>query len=258
MSYQNNDILRKITKKITGVSANIKIPKIISDKFRNEEEIISRNLNSQKFDSLDDLFIIIKARFEDIKNSLLAINKAIDRNNLRIEELDKKKNNKINFLAYSKNYSNPDPISNQVLKKTVKVNNNEVTGIVADEDSGIDFTEHVENGSSFIKINIDDSKIDGINFITNSSVKIQWNAQFGAYEILQNDSFVYHSEKPEKEITINHNLGTVALDVKVFKLDPKDLDLRYPIMTNIEYPSNNQLKVYLTSEQLISVLITRI
>lgn len=250
------------TKNLTNISVNLKVPKIISNIFRTQTELDARNLLPSKFDTLDEVFEILRLRFLDIKNSLSDINKAIDRNNLRIDELDTKKNDKISFSAYSDNYTNPDPkLTNIVLKKSIIVNDNEVIGVIADENQGIEFTEHLDTGipgKSFIKIGIDDSKLDGINFITSSSVKIEWNAKAKAYEILQNDSFVYHSAQPEKEITINHNLGTVALDVKIFKYDPKDLELRYPIMPGIEYPSNNQVKIYLTSNQLVSVLITRI
>ena len=114
----------------------------------------------------------------------------------------------------------------------------------------------LDNG--FIKINIDDTKIDGIKFITDSSVKINWNEQKKAYEILQNDIFQYDSAEAESEIVINHNLGTRALDIKTFKFDPFDLELKVPIVTGMEYPSDNQVRIYLTSAQFISVLITRI
>lgn len=249
----------RITKQLNNLSSNVKIPKIVLDIFRTTDERNARLTNASKFDTLDEFFTILQSRFIDIKNSLSDINKAIDRNNLRIEELDIKKNNKINFLAYSKNYTNPDQnIKNPVLKKSLDVSTNEVVGVVADEDSGIEFTEHQEADKTFIKMNVDGSKIDGIKFITSSSVKINWNEQAGAYEVLQNDILRYDSATPEDTITINHNLNTRALDVKVFKLIPTDIDLKYIIAPGIEYPSDNQIKIYLTNKQLISVIISRI
>lgn len=256
--YPKNGKFSKYFKHINQLSINVKIPKIITDLFRTELEYQARLNNVSKLDTLDDFIDILKLRFIDIQNSLSAINKAIDRNNLKIEELEKTKNNKINFFAYSKDYTNTNPVQNQILKNSLDVNSNEVIGIIADEDAGIEFTEHLENGKSFIKIDIDDSKIDGLKFVTDSSVKINWNSKLNAYEVLQNDLFQYISENPESTITINHNLGTRALDIKVFKHDPKDLDMRYPIMTGIEYPSDNQVIIYLTNKQLISVLISRI
>lgn len=258
-NFPKNKGIGKAFRLVTNLSSNIKIPRYLTDKFRNTEETSLRALSPAKFDSLNDFMYLLKARFIDIKNSLSDINAAIDRNNLRIDELDKKKNNKINFLAYSKNFSNPDTeVKNPVLKNSIDVSQNEVVGVISDEDSGIEFTEHQELDKTFIKINIDDSKIDGIKFVTSSSVKINWNAQIGAYEILQNDIFRYDSEVPESEIIINHNLGTRALDVKVFKFLPHDTDLKYPIVPGMEYPSDNQIRIYLTNKQLISVLISRI
>lgn len=240
------------------LSNKIHIPKFIVNRFRTEEEATARNLQPSQFDNLDTLFSILKNRLTDIKNILSANQDAIDRNSIKIVELDSKKNNKISFLAYSDLYTNPDEISNPVLKKTLGVNTQHVGGIIADEDSGIEFTEHIENDVSFIKVNLEDSKINGIKFISDSSVKINWNEQLKAYEVLQNDIFQYDSPSPEKEITINHNLGTRALDIKTFKFDPQDIELKTPIVTGMEYPSDNQVKIYLTSAQYISVLITRI
>lgn len=245
-------------KSLKWLSNRIHIPKFIVNQFRTTEEAEARNLMPSQFDNLDTVFSILKSRLVDIKNILSANQDAIDRNSIRIDELDSKKNNKISFLAYSDLYTNPDEISNPVLKKSLDVNTKHVGGIIADEDSGIEFTEHVENDVSYIKVNLEDSKINGIKFVTDSSVKINWNEQLKAYEVLQNDIFQYDSQSPESEITITHNLGTRALDIKVFKFDPQDIELRYPIMVGMEYPSDNQVKIFLTSSQYISVLITRI
>ena len=97
-----------------------------------------------------------------------------------------------------------------------------------------------------------------IKFVSDSSVKIVWNPDLKAYEVEQNDIFRYDSEEPEDIITIQHNLATRALDIKVFKFDPSDIDLRYPIVPGMEYPSDNQVKIYLTQKELISVIISRI
>lgn len=261
MSINNFDKLNTknvFKKSLYSLSNTIKIPLILTNQFRNESEALARNTMPSKFDSLDVFLSILKNRLVDIKNILSANQDAIDRNSIRIDELDSKKNNKISFLAYSDLYTNPDEIMNPVLKNSLGVNTKHVGGIIADEDSGIEFTEHIEDDVSYIKVNLEDSKINGIKFVTDSSVKINWNEQLKAYEVLQNDIFQYDSPSPESEITITHNLGTRALDIKVFKFDPQDVELRYPIMVGMEYPSDNQVKIFLTSPQYISVLITRI
>lgn len=259
MGYPNKNKFNKISDLVSNLSANIHIPKLITDRFRTQSEVEERLLNPDRFDSLDVFFEILKNRFLDIKNSLSAIDNAIDRNNLRIDELEIKKNNKISFLSHSIDYTNPDStIINDVLKQSLTVNTDQVVGVIAEEDSGIVFTEIKEDDKNFIKIDLDDSKINGIKFISEASVQVQWNPRLNAYEILQNDIFQYNSIEPETEITINHNLGTRGLDIKMFKLDPNDVELRYPISTGIEYPNDDQVKIYLTSPQLISVLITRL
>lgn len=253
-------ILRNLNKITKILSKNVFIPRAIVDSLRTIDEVNERKLDlnlSTNFDNLETLISIIKTRFQEFKNIINDMESDIDRNRINIEELDKAKNNKINFYGYSENFNSPDN-ENIILQKTLNVNNTEVVGIIGDEDSGIEFTEHLENGKSFIKIKLEDSKIDGLNFISDSSVKINWNPILKAYEIEQNDIFRYNSNEAEDTITIQHNLSTRALDVKVFRLDPNDLDLRYPIMTGIEYPSDNQIKIYLTNKQLISVLISRI
>lgn len=252
------DQKKHLQKLLKNISTNIFIPRFLTDQFRTSDEVLIRSQSSKRFDNLDTFFTILKSRFIDIKNSLLAIESKLDRNNLKIEELEKNKNDKLNFLAYSENFTSLVNYQNPILTKSLDVSTGMISGIIADEDSGIEFTEHKDNDKHYIKINVDKSKLDGIKFISSSSVKIVWNKQANAYELLQNDIFQYNSSKKEKEITIDHNLSTRALDVKVFKYDPLDIELKYPIVVGMEYPSDNQVKIYLTEEQFISVLISRI
>lgn len=254
------NILRKIKRVPTVISKNILIPRVFLDPLRTPLEIISRKDNttlSKNFDSLETLLTILQARFSEIKNIISDIEIEIDRNSINIEELKETKNNKIMFSAYSDNYTSTKTYENPILKKTLDISGH-VEGVIADEDSGVQFEEHIENGKSYIKVNIDDSKLNGITFVSDSSVKINWNPLLKAYEIEQNDIFRYDSAQPEDTITIQHNLSTRALDIKIFKLDPHDIELRYPIVPGIEYSSDNQIKIHLTSKQLISVLIARI
>lgn len=250
-----------ITKVYRTVSKNILIPKFLVNLFRTPEQRAVRELNNlTKFDNFDILLGLLSERLIELKNSIFDIKKDIDRNSIRIEELENSKNNKISFLEYSDKFSNPDfnETGSQVLKHSIPVNTKQVEGFISNSDNGLELTETVIGEKSYIRINLDDSKIDGINFISSSSVKVKWNDKAQAYELLQNDIFQYDSEKPEKEIIINHNLGTRALDVKVFKFIPTDVELKYPIVPGIEYPSDNQVIIHLTCDELISVLISRI
>ena len=253
------NLLRKINSIPKIVSRNVFIPRIIVDLLRTEQEVIDRKNNenlSKNFDNIETIFPIIRDRIQEIKNIISDMEMEIDRNSNKIEELEDTKNNKIIFSAYSENYT-MENTSDELLKHTLNISNH-VERLIADEDSGVQFNNYTIGDKSYIKVNIDDSKLDGITFVSDSSVKIVWNETLKAYEIEQNDIFRYDSSEPEDTITINHNLSTRALDIKIFKLDPTDIDLKYPIVPGIEYPSDNQIKIYLTSKQLISVLIARI
>jgi hypothetical protein len=237
----------------------IYIPKDILNTLRTPDEIIERENNTTKskiFDNLNDLILIINKKFQNIKNIFFDMEKAIDRNSIKIDELFENKNNKIMFSSYSSEFSN-DNETGEILSKTISIGEN-LDHLIINKDSGIEITKHVEDNKNFIKFDLDGSKIKDINFVSDSSVKISWNENLKAYEIEQNDIFRYDSEEPEDIITIQHNLSTRALDIKVFKYDPTDIDLKYPIVPGMEYPSDNQVKIYLTQKELISVIISRI
>lgn len=269
-SQINNKLeeISKIYKKINNLystnisSTKVLIPRTVLNLLRSEEESNQRIIDgndgkkSKNFDNLNDLVNLLQNKFLSIKNIFFDMEKTIDRNSIKIDELGESKNNKIMFSAYSKEFSNPS-FSDPILKNTIPVTEHS-EGIIANEDSGLEISNHLENGKNFIKLEIDGSKIDGINFVSDSSVKIKWNSALNAYELEQNDIFRYDSEEPEDEISIKHNLSTRALDVKVFKLNPDDIDLKYPIIPGMEYPSDNEIKIYLTRKELISVIISRI
>lgn len=235
----------------------ILIPKIITNLLRSKEEldIISEETRNKGFDNLNTTISLIVKKFKLLKNSINDNKDAIDRYSIILD----KKNDKIIFLSYSENFPESGSI-NEFLNKTIEVSTGEITGIIADEDSGIEINEIKENDKNFIKINFDDSKLKGLKFITssNSSVKIGWDEQQQGYLVTQNDILLYQSSEPETEIIIDHNLGTKAIDVKTFKFLANDVDLKYPIVPGIEYPSDNQVRLYLTEPRLVQVLISRL
>lgn len=253
----NNIDFSFITKKLNVISKHILIPRFITNTFRTQEEQEARLAFSSKFDNLDILVKLIKIRYSEMQNSISDIEKSIDRNRIKIDELKLEKNNKISFYEYSQGFTNPDFDPDTALGKSLPVSTSGIDGIIANVDSGFELTEQVINDKSFIKIDLTNSKMEEIKFVSDSSVKIQWNPHLKAYEVLQNDIFQYNSEQDEQEIEIVHNLDTRALDIKLFKYDP-DNELRYPIFANIEYPSSNKLIIHLSSPQRISMLLARI
>ena len=254
--YPKNEKFSNHFKFINQLSINIKIPKLITDLFRSEAEYNNRLSNSAKLDTLDDFITILKTRFTEIQKSLFDINNAIDRNNLKIDELEKAKNNKISFLSYSENFTSLEQTDNNVLKHSIPVTKESgVDGLIADEDSGIEFSEVIDNNKKYIKINVNGSKQHDISFISSGSVNIEYNETLKAYEVTQSNILQYTSIQPESEILVTHNLGTYGIDIKVFRIDENNSELKYPIMTGIEYLNEDQFKIYLTSPQLIAILI---
>lgn len=242
------------------LSDRVLIPRFISNLFRTSEaKALLGEKPNKGFDSLTTVLALLNNKIIIMQNIINDNTEAINRNKNKIET----KNDKINFLSFSKNYpDNIDYKNNQniFLKKTLPINTDMVSGIIADEDSGIEIVEVKENGSNFIKFNFDENKIKDIKFISapNSSIKIVWDEQSGGFKVEQNTILLYESSKPETEIIIDHNLGTKAIDIKVFKILNNDIDLKYPIVPGLEFPSDNQVRVYLTTPLKIHVLISRL
>lgn len=236
---------------------SIYIPKIISNLLRDESELANIPLNERNkgFDNLNIIISLINKKIININNSINENKSTLDRYGNIID----KKNNKITFLAYSDQYPE-NSSSNQFLKKSLNISTGHIEGIIADEDSGIEINEIIENDKNFIKFNFDDSKLKGLKFhsASNSSIRIIWSDEVNGYVVEQNTLLVYESSEAETEIIIDHNLGTKAIDIKTFKLLRNDVDLKYPIEPGIEFPSDNQIRLYLTEPLFVHVLISRL
>lgn len=242
------------------LSDRVVIPRFISNLFRSPDDKTALGDKPNKgFDSLSTVLALLNNKIISMQNIINDNTEAINRNKNKIET----KNDIINFLSFSKNYPNNldyPTHTNVFVKKTYTTNTGMISGIIADEDSGIEIVEVKENGKNFIKFNFDENKIKDIKFIAsaNSSVKIVWDEQAGGFKVEQNTILLYESSKPETEIIIDHNLGTKAIDVKVFKILNNDIDLKYPIVPGMEFPSDNQVRVYLTTPLKVHVLISRL
>ena len=275
-----NDKLSRFKK----LSDTISVPKLITNLFRSEEELEElrnreENLGNplkinNGFDNLTTLFVLFYNKIIKLTNIINDNQESINRNSIKID----KKNDKINFYSASDTFpENPEftNSSNPLLKKLIKVNSDpqdpeteiiDTTGIIVDEDSGLELIEikttNISTGKEekFVKLNFDLNLLKTINFITsdNSPVKISWDESIKGYKVEQNDILVYESSEPETEIIIDHNLGTRGLDVKVFKILDNDLDMKYQIQTGIEYPSDNQVRIYLCSPLKVHVVISRL
>lgn len=71
------------------------------------------------------------------------------------------------------------------------------------------------------------------------------------------DSIFYESQEEELDIIIDHNFGTRNLNIQVFNIVSYEVDLKYPTYPNIEYPSDNQIKIYLSEPRRVHVVISK-
>lgn len=256
MNTNNNDKFINLKK----LSDKVLIPRFISNLFRTDEDKLLLGEKPNKgFDSLSVVFALLNNKIIKLQNIINDNTDAINRNKIKIDT----KNDKINFLSFSKNYPENEEFqtsSNIFLKNTLPVNTGMVSGIISDEDSGIEIVEIKEAGKNFIKLNFDENKIKDIKFISSntSSVKIVWDEANGGFRVEQNTILLYESTKKETEIIIDHNLGTKAIDIKTFKILNNDVDLKYPIVPGLEFPSDNQVRIYLTEPLMVHVLISRL
>lgn len=67
----------------------------------------------------------------------------------------------------------------------------------------------------------------------------------------------YESQEEELDIIIDHNFGTRNLNIQVFNIVSNEVDLKYPTYPNIEYPSDNQIKIYLSEPRRVHVVISK-
>ena len=108
-------------------------------------------------------------------------------------------------------------------------------------------------------ITLDKQKVFPFRIEKNSPIKITFDPtkNDGEFVIGMSDSIFYESQEEELDIVIDHNFGTRNLNIQVFNIVSNEVDLKYPTYPNIEYPSDNQIKIYLSEPRRVHVVISK-
>ena len=108
-------------------------------------------------------------------------------------------------------------------------------------------------------LTLDKQKVFPFRIEKNSPIKITFDPtkNDGEFVIGMSDSMFYESQEEELDIIIDHNFGTRNLNIQVFNIVSNEVDLKYPTYPNIEYPSDNQIKIYLSEPRRVHVVISK-
>ena len=186
----------------------------------------------------------------------------------------KTKNKIIGFFSYStKNVNqNLDITQNlttdeiNTLRKSrglnLKEDQQQVQNVTFNEDVGLITSIINSPNNSYGKtlyLTLDKQKVFPFRIEKNSPIKITFDPtkNDGEFVIGMSDSIFYESQEEELDIVIDHNFGTRNLNIQVFNIVSNEVDLKYPTYPNIEYPSDNQIKIYLSEPRRVHVVISK-
>ena len=199
----------------------------------------------------------------------------IIQNNLtEVLNLLKTKNKIIGFFSHSsKNVNQNLEISQNLtaneintLRKSrslnLKEDQQQVQNVTFDEDVGLITSIINSPNNSYGKtlyLTLDKQKVFPFRIEKNSPIKITFDPtkNDGEFVIGMSDSMFYESQEEELDIIIDHNFGTRNLNIQVFNIVSNEVDLKYPTYPNIEYPSDNQIKIYLSEPRRVHVVISK-
>ena len=174
----------------------------------------------------------------------------------------KTKNKIIGFFSYStKNVNqNLDITQNlttdeiNTLRKSsglnLKEDQQQVQNVTFNEDVGLITSIINSPNNSYGKtlyLTLDKQKVFPFRIEKNSPIKITFDPtkNDGEFVIGMSDSLFYESQEEETDIVIDHNFGTRNLNIQVFNIVGGEVDLKYPTYPNMEFPSDNQIKLFL-------------
>ena len=78
------------------------------------------------------------------------------------------------------------------------------------------------------------------------------NAWLPEIERVYDQFFPYRTD-----IVIDHNFGTRNLNIQVFNIVGGEVDLKYPTYPNMEFPSDNQIKLFLSEPRRVHVVVSK-
>lgn len=186
----------------------------------------------------------------------------------------KTKNKILGFFSYSKNNINsniqldtpltPDEIDTLRKSKALNLKNDQqqIQNIIFNEEVGL-ITSIInspnENFGKTLYLTLDKQKVFPFRIEKNSPIKITYDPlkNGGEFVIGMSDSLFYESQEEETDIVIDHNFGTRNLNIQVFNIVGGEVDLKYPTYPNMEFPSDNQIKLFLSEPRRVHVVVSK-
>ena len=259
----------KLKEKYTFYSDPVNLPTLNEGQIKILNKLIALNksldfngtnpeIKKSRFFSLGEYFdsLSIWLQISTIETSTI-----IQNNLTEVLNLLKTKNKIIGFFSHSsKNVNQNLEISQNLtvneintLRKSRSLNlkeeQHQVQNVTFNEDVGLITSIINSPNNSYGKtlyLTLDKQKVFPFRIEKNSPIKITFDPtkNDGEFVIGMSDSIFYESQEEELDIIIDHNFGTRNLNIQVFNIVSNEVDLKYPTYPNIEYPSDNQIKVY--------------
>ena len=272
----------KLKEKYTFYSDPVNLPTLNADQIKILNKLIALNksldfngtnpeIKKSRFFSLGEYFDSLSIW---LQISTIETTNTIQSNLTEVLNLLKTKNKIIGFFSHSsKNVNqNLDITQNlttneiNTLRKSrslnLKEDQHQVQNIAFNEDVGLITSIINSPNNSYGKtlyLTLDKQKVFPFRIEKNSPIKITFDPtkNDGEFVIGMSDSMFYESQEEELDIIIDHNFGTRNLNIQVFNIVSNEVDLKYPTYPNIEYPSDNQIKIYLSEPRRVHVVISK-
>lgn len=272
----------KLKEKYTFYSDPVNLPTLNSDQIKILNKLIALNKSLDFNDTNPEIkklrFFSLGEYFDSLsiwlQISAIETTNTIQSNLTEVLNALKTKNKIIGFFSYStKNVNqNLDITQNlttdeiNTLRKSrglnLKEDQQQVQNVTFNEDVGL-ITSIINSPNNAhgktLYITLDKQKVFPFRIEKNSPIKITFDPtkNDGEFVIGMSDSIFYESQEEELDIVIDHNFGTRNLNIQVFNIVSNEVDLKYPTYPNIEYPSDNQIKIYLSEPRRVHVVISK-
>jgi len=272
----------KLKEKYTFYSDPVNLPTLNSDQIKILNKLIALNKSLDFNDTNPEIkklrFFSLGEYFDSLsiwlQISAIETTNTIQSNLTEVLNVLKTKNKIIGFFSHSsKNVNqNLDITQNltvneiNTLRKSrslnLKEDQHQVQNIAFNEDVGLITSIINSPNNSYGKtlyLTLDKQKVFPFRIEKNSPIKITFDPtkNDGEFVIGMSDSMFYESQEEELDIIIDHNFGTRNLNIQVFNIVSNEVDLKYPTYPNIEYPSDNQIKIYLSEPRRVHVVISK-
>ena len=272
----------KLKEKYAFYSDPVNLPTLNSDQIKILNKLIALNKSLDFNDTNPEIkklrFFSLGEYFDSLsiwlQISAIETTNTIQSNLTEVLNALKTKNKIIGFFSHStKNVNqNLDITQNlttdeiNTLRKSrglnLKEDQQQVQNVTFNEDVGLITSIINSPNNSYGKtlyITLDKQKVFPFRIEKNSPIKITFDPtkNDGEFVIGMSDSIFYESQEEELDIVIDHNFGTRNLNIQVFNIVSNEVDLKYPTYPNIEYPSDNQIKIYLSEPRRVHVVISK-